>query len=58
MSDDITAADLTLGEKARIGGLIARMAKRGLAGPAVDLTDLKRKVERIERQALRRKQGK
>jgi hypothetical protein len=54
-SNDLTAADLTLGEKARIGVLVARMAKRGLAGEGVDLSDLQRKVERIERQAARRK---
>lgn len=56
MADDLTAADLTLVEKARIGVLIARMAKRGAAGPTVDLADLQRRVERIERDALRRKQ--
>lgn len=58
MRDDLTAADLTLGEKARIGVLIARMAKRGAAGDGVDLSDLQRKVERIENQAIRRKNGK
>jgi hypothetical protein len=31
------------------------MGKRGLAGDGVDISDLKRKVERIERQAARRK---
>ncbi|MEU1556790.1 DUF6257 family protein [Streptomyces scabiei] len=55
MADDVTAADLTFGEKARIGVLVARMAKRGLAGDGVDISDLKRKVERIERQAASRK---
>ncbi|MDX3581999.1 DUF6257 family protein [Streptomyces europaeiscabiei] len=54
-SNDLSAADLTFGEKARIGVLIARMAKRGAAGPDVDISDLKRRVERIENQALRRK---
>ncbi|MEU0069527.1 DUF6257 family protein [Streptomyces sp. NPDC006332] len=58
MRDDFTAADLTLGEKARIGVLVARMAKRGAAGPNVDISDLKRRVERIEKQALRRKNKK
>lgn len=56
MADDLR---LTLGEKARIGVLIARMAKRGLADDGtgnVDLSDLQRRVERIERQAARRKQ--
>jgi hypothetical protein len=55
MADDVTAADLTFGEKARIGVLVARMAKRGMAGEGVDISDLQRKVERIERQAARRK---
>ncbi len=58
MADDLTAADLTLGEKARIGVLIARAAKRGLADDGtgnVDISDLTRRIERIERQALRRK---
>ncbi|MFG3266862.1 DUF6257 family protein [Streptomyces bobili] len=55
MADDLTAADLTLGEKARIGVLIARAAKRGAAGPNVDISDLTRRIERIEKQALRRK---
>ncbi|MDX2696862.1 DUF6257 family protein [Streptomyces ipomoeae] len=56
MSDDITATDLTLAEKARIGVLIARMAKRGAAGPGVDISDLQARVERIENGARRRKQ--
>ena len=56
--DDLTFSDFTAGEKARVAVLVARMAKRGAAGPDVDLSDLKRRVERIERQALRRKQGK
>lgn len=58
MADDITAADLTFGEKARIAGLVARMAKRGAAGPNVDISDLQRRVERIENTARRRKYGK
>ncbi|WP_329471697.1 DUF6257 family protein [Streptomyces sp. NBC_01723] len=58
MADDIKSSDLTFGEKARIGTLIARMAKRGMAGPNVDISDLKRRVERIERQAAKRKNGK
>lgn len=62
-SSDFTTADLdfsdfTAGERVRIGVLIARMAKRGLAGDTVDLSDLQRRVERIERQALRRKNSK
>ncbi|MDQ0831931.1 hypothetical protein QF032_003775 [Streptomyces achromogenes] len=55
MANGPAFADFTLGEKARIAALTARMAKRGLAGDAVDLSDLKRRVERIEQQALRRK---
>jgi hypothetical protein len=58
MSDDLKFSDFTLGEKAHLTALHLRMGKRGVAGPNVDLTDLKRKVERIERQALRRKQQK
>ncbi|MDX3570818.1 DUF6257 family protein [Streptomyces sp. ID05-47C] len=58
MADDLTAADLTLGEKARIGVLIARAAKRGAAGPNVDISDLTRRIERIEKQARSRKNGK
>ncbi|MEU5664742.1 DUF6257 family protein [Streptomyces longwoodensis] len=49
-------SDFTAGEKARVAALTARMAKRGLAGPDVDISDLKRKVERIEDQARQRKQ--
>lgn len=52
---DLTAADLTLGEKAQIAVLIARMARRGLGGEHVDIRDLQRRVERIEQRALRRK---
>lgn len=58
MADDLNFRDFTLGEKARIGVLIARMGKRGLAGDTVDLSDLKKRVERIEKQAERRKNGK
>ena len=56
MADDIEFSDFTLGEKARIGVLIARAAKRGAAGPDVDISDLTRRIERIENQARRRKQ--
>lgn len=38
---------LTAGEAARVVWLIGRMAKRGLAGEDVDLSDLQRKVDRI-----------
>ncbi|WP_216587531.1 DUF6257 family protein [Streptomyces brasiliscabiei] len=52
---DIRFADFTTGEKFRVIALTARMAKRGAAGEGVDISDLKRKIERIERQAARRK---
>jgi hypothetical protein len=55
MADDVKFSDFTTGEKLRVAALTARMAKRGLAGDGVDIRDLKRKVERIERQAARRK---
>lgn len=58
MADDLTPGDFTFGEKARLAGLVARMAKRGVAGMDVDIRDLQRKVERIEDQARRRKQSK
>jgi hypothetical protein len=38
---------LTAGEAARVAWLIGRMAKRGLAGEEVDLSDLQRKLDRI-----------
>lgn len=38
---------LTGGEAAKVAWYIARMAKRGIAGEDVDLTDLQRKVDRI-----------
>lgn len=58
MADDLKFSDFTAGEKVRVAALVTRMARRGAAGPNVDLTDLQRKVERIEKQALRRKNGK
>ncbi|NEC30620.1 hypothetical protein G3I20_29460 [Streptomyces sp. SID8111] len=62
MADDLDLSDFTAGEKVRMAGLIARMAKRGLADDGtgrVDLSDLQRRFERIENQARRRKeQGK
>ena len=58
MADDLNFSDFTRGEKVRIVALHARMAKRGLAGDTVDLRDLQRKVERIEKTAERRKNGK
>ncbi|MFF9758588.1 DUF6257 family protein [Streptomyces caelestis] len=59
MPDGLDLSDLTAGEKLRMAGLIARMAKRGLADDGtgnVDLSDLKRRFERIENQARKRKQ--
>jgi hypothetical protein len=58
MADDLSFSDFTLGEKARIAGLIARMGKRGLAGDTVDLSDLQARVKRIEKTAERRKNKK
>ncbi|MFF9117276.1 DUF6257 family protein [Streptomyces massasporeus] len=58
MADDLSPSDFTFGEKARLAGLVARMAKRGVAGMDVDIRDLQRKVERIEDQARRRKHSK
>lgn len=56
---DLDLSDFTFGEKTRMAGLIARMAKRGIADDGtgnVDLSDLQRKFERIENQARKRKQ--
>lgn len=58
MADDLSFSDFTGGEKLRLVALHARMAKRGIAGPTVDLSDLQRKVRRIEKQAAKRKNGK
>ncbi|WOX09176.1 DUF6257 family protein [Streptomyces sp. N50] len=58
MTDDLRFKDFTGGEKASLLLLHARMAKRGMAGPEVDLSDLQRKVERIEKRAERRKNSK
>ncbi|MFJ3287074.1 DUF6257 family protein [Streptomyces sp. NPDC086669] len=46
-------SDFTPGEKARIAGLVARMAV-----PGSNHTRLRRKIERIERDAMRRKSKK
>ena len=57
-ANDLNLSDFTAGEKVRLAGLIARMAKRGLADDGtgnVDLSDLKRRFERIENQARSRK---
>jgi len=61
MADDLRFSDFTGGEKFRLIALHARMAKRGLADNGtgnVDLSDLQRRVERIEKQAERRKNKK
>ncbi|MDX3708772.1 DUF6257 family protein [Streptomyces europaeiscabiei] len=55
MADDLRFSDFTGGEKVRIAVLTARMAKRGAAGDGVDISDLQARVERIEKQALKRK---
>lgn len=38
---------LTAGEATRLAWLTARMAKRGIAGEDVDLSDLQKKFDRI-----------
>ncbi|MGC9538522.1 DUF6257 family protein [Streptomyces sp. UG1] len=53
MADDLNFSDFTPGEKVRIAALTARMTT-----PRADLGKLRRKVERIEQDALRRKNGK
>lgn len=58
MADDLNFSDFTAAEKVRVAALVARMAKRGAASPNVDLSDLQRRIERIEQQAMRRKQSK
>lgn len=58
MADDLKFSDFTGAEKFRLAALHARMAKRGMAGPTVDLSDLQRKVKRIENTAERRKNRK
>jgi len=61
MADGLDLSDFTAGEKVRMAGLIARMAKRGIADDGtgrVDLSDLKRRFERIENQARKRKNSK
>lgn len=58
MAGDLKFSDFTGGEKASLVLLHARMAKRGLAGDTVDISDLQRRVERIEKRAERRKNKK
>lgn len=55
MADNLRFGDFTAGERVRIAFLTARAAKRGLAGDGVDISDLTRRIERIEKQAARRK---
>lgn len=58
MAEDLRFSDFTTGEKARIAVLTARAAKRGLADDGtgnVDISDLTRRIERIENAARRRK---
>ncbi len=57
MDDDLKLSDFTGGEKVHLALLHTRMAKRGLAGPTVYIDDLKNKVKRIEKRALKRKNG-
>jgi Family of unknown function (DUF6257) len=45
---------LTGWEAARIAGLTARMAKRSIAGPDVDLRDLQNSIDRILHGARKR----
>ncbi|MFF7754353.1 DUF6257 family protein [Streptomyces sp. NPDC007971] len=61
MDADLKFSDFTTGEKLRLAGLTARMAKRGIADDGtgnVDISDLQARVKRIENEALRRKTGK
>lgn len=61
MAGELKFSDFTTGEKARIAVLTARMGKRGLADNGtgnVDTSDLKRRIERIEKAARRRKNKK
>ncbi|CAL9380370.1 DUF6257 family protein [Streptomyces sp. enrichment culture] len=56
---DLNSSDYTVAEKARLTVLIARMAKRGLTDDGtdrVDQSDLRRKFDRIQNQARKRKQ--
>lgn len=52
---DIKFADFTTTEKLQVIALTARAAKRGAAGDGVDISDLTRRIEAIERRAARRK---
>lgn len=54
---DIRFSDFTTTEKLQVIALTARMARRGLAddGSGRIIRDLQQRVERIEKQAARRK---
>ncbi|RSS79494.1 DUF6257 family protein [Streptomyces sp. WAC06614] len=49
--DDV---EFTAGEKAKLAWIVARMAKRGIAGDNVHIGDLKRRADRIEKTARKR----
>lgn len=53
MADDLNFSDFTRSEKASVARLVARMAL-----PRADIKKLQRRVERIEQDALRRKNSK
>lgn len=55
--DDLRFGDFTTFEKTRIVLLGVRMGWRGLAGPEVDISDLQRKAERVEKRAENRKKN-
>lgn len=59
-SNEVQFSDFTAGEKIRLAGLVALMAKRGLAddGTGRVLDDVKKRMARIEKKAARRKNGK
>ncbi|MFD5114853.1 DUF6257 family protein [Streptomyces sp. NPDC058391] len=47
---------LTNGEKAKVALLVARMAKRGIAGEDVYLGDLEQKIDRVIDGAAKREE--
>jgi hypothetical protein len=53
MHDD-DKPEYTTAEKWRRAGLIVRGCKRSLAGEGVDLSDIDRKLDRIDEQARKR----
>jgi hypothetical protein len=57
MSDDVKFSDFTVGERLRVIGLVARMAKNSIAddGTGNVLKPLQARVARIEEKARRRK---